>query len=143
MRAVVVTRSVDLAAPPERVWPFVSDTDRFNRLIGAHDVRYLPIEEDNQSSARFLAETRAGGFRLVYEEFPFEWSHQRSFGVHRRMRSGPLESYTWRISLERTRAADGRAALEGGTRLTVRFELVPRLALLRPVAWINARRFAA
>jgi len=154
MRAVVVTRSVDLAAPPERVWPFVSDTDRFNRLIGAHDVRYLPIEDGNPSSARFLAETRAGGFRLVYEEFPFEWSHQRSFGVHRRMRSGPLASYTWRTSLERTRAQEGgeRAtsgngsgggALEGGTRLTVRLELVPRLAVLRPIVWLNGRRFTA
>jgi adenylate cyclase len=143
MRAIVVTRSVDLASPPERVWPILSDTERFNRLIGAHDVVYRPIEEGTASSARFLAETRAGGFRLVYEEFPFEWSHQRTFGVHRRMRGGPVESYTWRVTLERSKASDGDGALEGGTRATVRMEIVPRYRVLAPIAWINAQQFTA
>jgi adenylate cyclase len=143
MRAIVVTRSVDLASPPERVWPILSDTERFNRLIGAHDVVYRPIEDGTTSSARFLAETRAGGFRLVYEEFPFEWSHQRTFGVHRRMRGGPVESYTWRVTLERSKASDGGGALEGGTRATVRMEIVPRYRMLAPIAWINAQQFTA
>jgi class 3 adenylate cyclase len=143
MRAIVVTRSVDLASPPEKVWPLMADTDRFNRLVGAHDVRYRPIEEGTGASARFIAETRAGGFKLVYDEYPFEWSHQRAFGVHRRMRGGPVASYTWRCTLERTRATDGGGALEGGTRATVRMEITPRVALLAPVAWINARRFTA
>jgi adenylate cyclase len=139
----VVTRSVDLASPPERVWPILSDTERFNRLIGAHDVVYRPIEEGTTSSARFLAETRAGGFRLVYEEFPFEWSHQRTFGVHRRMRGGPVESYSWRVTLERSKASDGNGALEGGTRATVHMEIVPRYRFLAPIAWINAQQFTA
>ncbi|HEX8795149.1 MAG TPA: DUF5939 domain-containing protein [Polyangiaceae bacterium] len=149
MRAIVVTRSMDLAAPPERVWPFLADTDRFNRIIGMHEVTYRPIEGDaGAGGARFVAETRAAGFKLVYEEFPFEWTHQRSFGVHRRMRGGPVESYTWRVTLEEPpRAASGegssRAGLEGGTRVSVRFEIVPRSWALRPVAWLNARRFAA
>jgi adenylate cyclase len=143
MRAIVVTRSVDLASPPERVWPFLADTERFNRLIGVHDVHYRPIEEGTSTSARFVAETRAGGFKLVYEEFPFEWSHQRTFGVHRRMRGGPMHSYSWRCSLERTRATDGAGALEGGTRATVRMEITPRSPLLAPIAWINAKLFTA
>ncbi|MGH7298566.1 MAG: DUF5939 domain-containing protein, partial [Polyangiaceae bacterium] len=142
MRAIVVTRSVEMASPPERVWTLLADTERFNRLIGSHDVIYRPIEEGTTSSARFLAETRAGGFKLVYEEFPFEWSHQRTFGVHRRMRGGPVESYSWRCSLERTTAGDGNG-LEGGTRATVRMEITPRHPLLAPVAWINARLFTA
>jgi class 3 adenylate cyclase len=143
MRAIVVTRSVDLASPPERVWPFLADTDRFNRLVGAHDVHYRPIEDGTTTSARFLAETRAGGFKLVYEEFPFEWSHERAFGVFRRMRGGPVESYAWRCTLERTRATDGDGALEGGTRATVRMEITPRHALLAPIAWFNAKQFTA
>ena len=40
------------------------------------------------------------------------------------MRGGPVASYTWRCTLERTRAADGSGALEGGTRATVRMEIV-------------------
>jgi len=143
MGAIVVTRSVDLASPPERAWPFLADTERFNRLIGSHDVHYRPIEEGSTSSARFVAETRAGGVKLVYEEFPFEWSHQRTFGVHRRMRGGPVESYTWRVSLARTLASDGPGALEGGTRATVRMEIVPRWSLLAPIAWLNARQFTS
>ncbi|HEY8089459.1 MAG TPA: adenylate/guanylate cyclase domain-containing protein [Polyangiaceae bacterium] len=143
MRAIVVTRSVDMASPPERVWPFLADTERFNRLIGSHDVTYRPIEEGSSSSARFVAETRAGGFKLVYEEFPFEWSHQRTFGVHRRMRGGPVASYTWRCSLKRSSASDGEGALEGGTRATVRMEITPRHALFAPIAWINAKLFTA
>lgn len=143
MRAIVVSRSVDLASPPERVWSFLADTERFNRLIGSHDVTYRPIEDGTTSSARFVAETRAGGFKLVYEEFPFEWSHRRTFGVHRRMRGGPVASYTWRCSLEKTSAGDHPGALEGGTRATVRMEIVPRSPILSPIAWINAKLFTA
>jgi class 3 adenylate cyclase len=143
MRAIVVTRSVDLASPPERAWPFLADTERFNRLIGSHDVHYRPIEEGSTSSARFVAETRAGGLKLVYEEYPFEWSHQRTFGVHRRMRGGVIESYSWRCTLEPTRATDGNGALEGGTRATVRMEIVPRYAVFAPIAWLNAKLFTA
>jgi adenylate cyclase len=106
-------------------------------------VRYRPIEDDGASGARFLAETRAGGFKLVYEEFPFEWSHQRTFGVHRRMLGGPIESYAWRCTLSATRAADADGALEGGTRATVRMEITPRHALFAPIAWMNARLFTA
>src|SRR5580700_5217216 len=110
MRAIVVTRSVDLAAPPERVWPFLSDTDRLNRIMGTGEVHVRPIEDGTESGARFVVDTRAGGLSLTYEEFPFEWSHQRVFGVHRKMRGGPVESYTWRLSLQPTRAADGSGA---------------------------------
>jgi adenylate cyclase len=148
MDAVVVTRSVDLASPPERVWPLISDTDRFNRLLGMSTVRYRPIDatgpggEPNKTSARFTAETRAGGFALTYDELPFEWTKERSFSVHRRMHGGPVESFTWRCTLDRTHASDGNGALEGGTRVAVRLEIVPRAWVLRPVAWLNARQFA-
>ncbi len=149
MRAVVITRRLDLATPVERVWPFLSDTERINRLIGMSGVRYRAIEDGTTSSARFIGETHAAGFKLVYEEFPFEWSHQRAFGVHRRMRGGPVESYSWRCTLEPSSASSGsngagdEGALEGGTRATVKFEIVPRSELLRPIAWMNARSFTA
>ncbi len=142
MDAVVVTRSVDLASPPERVWPLVSDTDRFNRLLGMSEVRYRPVDASNTTGARFVAETRAGGFKLTYDEQPFEWTHERAFSVHRRMHGGPVESMTWRCTLERTRASSA-GAVEGGTRATVRLEITPRAGILKPVAWLNARQFAA
>ncbi|HLK39523.1 MAG TPA: adenylate/guanylate cyclase domain-containing protein [Polyangiaceae bacterium] len=141
MRAIVVTRSVDLAAPRSSVWPLVAETDRFNRWMGMREVTFRPIEVGARSGARYVGETRAAGFKLVYEEFPFEWSLERSFGVHRRMRGGPVESYTWRCTLEAAPATE--RAPDGGTRATVRFEITPRAWVLGPVAWINARRFVS
>jgi class 3 adenylate cyclase len=143
MDAVVVTRSVNLASPPDRVWPLLSDTDRFNRLLGLREVRYRPVDAANRTGACFVGETRAGGFRLTYDEFPFEWSRPRVFSVHRRMHGGPIASFTWRCTLDASRAGDGNGALEGGTRATLRLELVPRAMVLRPVAWLNASRVAA
>jgi class 3 adenylate cyclase len=143
MDAVVVTRSVDLASPPDRVWPLLSDTDRFNRLLGMHEVHYRPVDAGNKTGACFVGETRAGGFRLTYDEFPFEWSRPRAFSVHRRMHGGPIASFTWRCTLAASRASDGEGALEGGTRATLRLELVPRSFLLRPAAWLNASRVGA
>jgi class 3 adenylate cyclase len=139
MDAVVVTRSVDLAASPERVWPLISDTDRFNRLLGMSEVRYRAIDAEQKTSARFVAETRAGGFKLSYDELPFEWSHERAFSVHRRMHGGPIESLTWKCTLE---GVDLGGAAPGRTRVTLRLELVPRSWVLRPVAWLNASRIA-
>jgi class 3 adenylate cyclase len=143
MDAVVVTRSVNLAAPPDRVWPLLSDTDRFNRLLGMSEVHYRPIDPSDKSGARFVGETRAGGFKLTYDEFPFEWSRPRAFSVHRRMHGGPIVSLTWRCTLAPSRASDGPGAREGGTVASLQLELVPRSALLRPVAWLNASRVAA
>jgi adenylate cyclase len=137
MRAIVVERSVNLASPVERVWPLITETDRFNRLIGMNEVQFSAIEEGSKSAARFVAETRAAGFKLVYEEEPFEWSHERAWGVTRRMRGGLIESYRMHISLERTRPGDG--SLEGGTRLTIRFEITPRSWAGAPLAWLVGR----
>jgi class 3 adenylate cyclase len=113
-----------------------------NRIIGGNPVVYRPIEgtkgEGNTSPARFLAQTRSGGFKLEYEEYPFEWSHGRSFGVFRKMRGGPLSSYAWTIHL----ASLGRGSgLEHGTRVTFRLELLARAWFLKPIALFVGSRF--
>ena len=137
MRPIAITGAVELAAPPEDVWRYVSDTDRTNRALGAEPVQYASIEDGATSGARFVASTRAGGFALTYEELPFEWSHAKELRVVRRMRGGALESYVIHWSL----APGGARA--GGTRVTVTRELTPRWSLLRPVAWLQARSIVA
>src|ERR1043166_10169126 len=67
--AIVVRKAFELGASPEKIWPLITDTDRFNRLFGLAPVAYRPIETTD-SSARFVAETRTSGFKLVYDEYP-------------------------------------------------------------------------
>ncbi len=149
-RAVVVTTSVDLASSAKDVWPLITDTDRMNRIIGGHPVVYRPIEkgggEGGPSPARFVAETTAGGFKLEYEEFPFEWSHGRSFSVYRKMRGGILASYAMSLSLQPLRDSDLRQSARGidqGTRATFRLQLEPSSWIVRPIVQLTARRFVA
>src|SRR4029077_5831766 len=53
------------------------------------------------------------------------------------MRGGLIESYRMHITLQRTRAGDDK--LEGGTRLTIRFEITPRTWAAAPIAWMVGR----
>lgn len=135
MGSVVVTSTLTLSSAPADVWPLITDTDRTNRLVLGHSNVYRPIEKGTSSSARFVVETKAAGFDLTYEEAPFEWTLNKSFSVFRKMRSGPLESYTYGLQLE--------PIADGGTRVTLRLDLVPRHWALRPLAQIEGRRIVA
>ena len=137
MGAIVVARTFELRASPERVWPLLTDTDRFNRLFGLAPVAYEPVADDRaaDSPVRFVGHTKSSGFKLVYDEYPYEWSYARNFGVYRRMHGGPVESYRWTCTLEPVPG--------GGTHAEVTFEIRPRAAVLRPIAWLSARKFVA
>ena len=135
MRPVVVTKEITLASSPEDVWPLITDTDRTNRLVVGSGNVYRPIEAGTKTSARFVVETSVAGFSMSYDEAPFEWTLNKSFSVYRRMRSGPLRSYTYGINLE--------PSTDGGTRVTVRLELEPRHWLFRWIAQIQGGRVVA
>ncbi len=135
MRSVVVSSTITLASAPAEVWPLITDTDRTNRLVVGSSNVYKPIEPGSRSSARFVVETRAGGFAMSYEEAPFEWTLNKSFSVYRKMRSGPLRAYTYGITLE--------PSSDGGTRATMRLELEPRHWALRPIVQIQGTRIVA
>jgi adenylate cyclase len=132
---VVLTRTLLLASKPADIWPLITDTDRTNRLLMGKGNVYKAIEAGSKTSARFVVETRAGGFALAYEEAPFEWTLNKSFSVYRRMRSGPLRSYTYGITLE--------PLADGGTNLAIRLELDPIYWILRPIVRFQAGRIIA
>ena len=138
MSAVHVAGNVELASRAADVWPLIVDTDRMNRLMGLEPVRYTPIEDASGSPARFMGETRLGGFSVRYEEAPFEWTYPKEFGVHRRFLRGPLKDLRMRWKLSPGVVAEG--GYEGGTHLAVTFEAEPRSALLKPFAWLGGRR---
>jgi class 3 adenylate cyclase len=129
---VIVTRELVLTSSPADVWPLLTDTDRTNRLVFGKGNVYRPIEDPSKTSARFVVDTRVAGFALTYEEAPFEWTLHKSFRVLRTMRSGPLRSYTYGMTFEPT--------AKGGSRVTIRLELVPRHWLLRPIAQYQGDR---
>ncbi|MEE9256474.1 MAG: DUF5939 domain-containing protein, partial [bacterium] len=84
---------------PERLWPYVSDTDRVNRLAGLPPVSYriVPLES---GGSRTYAEIRLlGVVPLRYMEHPFEWVDNHRHSVRRDFDNGPLHSYTSQVEL--------------------------------------------
>lgn len=79
-----------LAAPPEALWPLISDTNRLNRAA------WLPVVHQAESSPAAgsygrhrLWATRLG-VRLEWEEEPFEWVRPFRYGILRRYVRGPV-----------------------------------------------------
>ena len=132
--SVRASGTVELASAPADVWPLLVDTDRLNRLIGMDPVRYRPLESTRHDAARFLAETRMGGFAVTYEEHPFEWEQPKRFGVYRKFVRGPI---AW-LRMTWTLEPNGE-----GSKLAVVFEADTKSVLLRPIAWIGGRRAVA
>ena len=132
MTAFVVERTVRCASAVEPLWALLTDTERMNRAIGMDRVAYQPLSTNG--SARFLASTRLGGFRVEYEEKPFEWVYLKRFSVVRIMRNGPASELSHAVSF-----APGPPGTSG-TEVTVRLRIDPRIGLLTPFIKRSARQ---
>ncbi|MFT3714244.1 MAG: adenylate/guanylate cyclase domain-containing protein [Archangium sp.] len=132
MEPVVAEESFEVKAPPEKVWPFIADTDRMNRRLGLGGVKYTPIgdTEKGRTPARFIAETKLGGFTTKYEERPWEWTWTRGLSVRRDFQGSPIASLTVSWKME---------AKGNGSLLHIRLEAMPRSVMIRPVVWWNLR----
>jgi class 3 adenylate cyclase len=71
--------TLDLNAPPERVWPLLSDTDRVNRLIGLPAFERTELEHDLTQMVR----SHYLGIPVAWHESPFEWVFEQWFQVER------------------------------------------------------------
>jgi class 3 adenylate cyclase len=87
-----------LRSSPELLWPFVADTNRFNRDTGLPSVRRA--DDAVQGNARQNLLFSKLGVRVEWEEEPFEWVHPNRFGVHRRYSAGPVASTRVLVELE-------------------------------------------
>ena len=83
MQPVKVSVKFPMKAAPELVWPFIADTDRMNRRLGLHGVKYTALNESARTAARVVGEMRLGGFSTRYEEQPWEWTWTRGLSVRR------------------------------------------------------------
>lgn len=129
----------DLRASPQALWPFVSDTNRFNRDAGLPDVSTQGAAEVNGSISRRRLKLSKLGVGIEWEEEPFEWVRPFRFGVVRRYRTGPVSEM--RVVAELSEREGG------GTRLVYDVRLRPRGALGRAViplqvGRVSARKFA-
>lgn len=109
-----------MAASPEHLWPWVSDTDRFNRDTGLPGL----LPRDPGEAERILS-FRKFGLALRWREDPFEWSRPRGFSVRRRYLNGPLEEMRVKVGLDPVPG--------GGTRLRYRTDLSLRWGFLSPI----------
>lgn len=87
-----------LASSAEALWPFVANTERFNRAIGLAPVAFTD-EPSPAGGAVRTGEMRVLGLALRWREYPFEWVRNREHSVFRWYKSGPLSALWNRVTL--------------------------------------------
>ena len=130
--AVVVERSVDCKSSLADLWRVLTDTSYLNRLTGEAPRQISAIAADD--GARYRVKTKAGGFSVEWEEWPFEWEHQQRFRVFRKFKAGPVDSVDTVLTFA--------AREDGGARIGIRLELVPKISWLTWMVRFGTRRAA-
>jgi class 3 adenylate cyclase len=127
----------DLKSTPEKLWPFVADTNRFNRDT---NVPAVEVERTKRRlrNARRRVRLSVLGMPVEWEEQPFEWVRPARFGVKRTYSKGPVAEM--RALAEFTPRADG------GTRFTYDVVVRPKsllgfVAVPLQIGIIGSRRF--
>src|SRR6185437_10805372 len=127
----------DLKSSPERLWPFIADTNRFNRDTGVPQIEVGPADKKLRNARRKI---RLGfyGLPVEWEEQPFEWVKPFRFGVERVYSKGPLSRLRMRAELAPN--------TDGGTHLIYEVWSTPRnipgaVAIPMQLNFVVARRF--
>src|SRR5438128_16752 len=89
----------DLDSSPEKLWPLVADTNRFNRDTGVPVVKAVSGKEEPLGNARRRLRLSVFGMAVEWEEQPFEWARPHRFGVVRRYTKGPIAELRMRADL--------------------------------------------
>ena len=98
----------DLKSSPEQLWPFVADTNRFNRDTGVPQVE-IEASGKRLPNARRRLRFSFFGVPVEWEERPFDWVRPERFGIERNYSKGPLTQL--RVLAELTRKPDGGTTL--------------------------------
>jgi class 3 adenylate cyclase len=126
----------DLKSSPERLWPFIADTNRFNRDTGVPQIEITKAAK--LRNARRKLRLSIYGLPVEWEEQPFEWIKPSRFGVERVYSKGPMARLRVRAELT--------PKPEGGTHLIYEVWATPRnaagaVAIPLQLNYIVARRF--
>jgi adenylate cyclase len=83
-----------LRATPEQLWPYVSDTQRFNRVAVGYRVQPSSATDEDVQHLR-----ASYVIPLAWEEHPFEWDKPHHFSVRRRFQGPLLRDFSTRTTL--------------------------------------------
>jgi carbon monoxide dehydrogenase subunit G len=103
-------------APPEVVWPVISDTERFNRAAGIPPVKFEMVSSPERGIYR-VGRVKEGSRWVTWDEHPFDFEEPRRFSVLRRYHRGPVAEAEFMADL----APEG-----GGSELTYRIRVTSR-----------------
>ena len=102
--------------PPDRLWPVLADTDRFNEAMGLPAYTLEQTPQPNGTVVR-RGRGKAAGFALEWEEKPYEWIAGRHFRQSRVFTKGPFRRFGPVFDLK----PDGK----GGSHVTYALEWEP------------------
>jgi len=83
-----------LRSTPEQLWPYVSDTQRFNRAAVGYRVQPGTASDDDVQHLR-----ASYVIPLAWDEHPFEWDKPHRFSVQRRFHGPILRDFNTRTTL--------------------------------------------
>ena len=107
----------DLKSTPDSLWPFVADTNRFNRDTGVPKLEFDKVHK-RLPNARRKVRFSYFGLPVEWEEQPFEWIRPDRFGVERAYSKGPMARLQAICEL--------KAKPGGGTHMTYEIRATPR-----------------
>ena len=122
-RVQTYTFEWQLAASPDALWPFVSNSEKMNRATGLGAVHFEIEAITGERGSRATGTQRVAGLQLRWREHPYEWIEGNRHVVLRVFDKGVLRWYIADVQLERL--------ADGGTRLRNTIRLEPRGTLAR------------
>lgn len=120
-----------VSGTPQEIWPFLADTEGFNRFMQNPPVTYREVPDARGGSQRY-GSFRFRGMAATWHELPYEWREPEGWRIRRVYQKGPLRLF----DLSLTAVPDG-----DGTRLCIHLEITPRSPVLVPLVSLIVRDF--
>ena len=115
--AIQIESDFEIPFSREEIWPILSKTDWINRSLGLPPVTY-DIRPRKEGGSSVIAKMKLLGWKLRWQELPFEWLENEFYRVRRIFESGPF--------LETKLGVDLRPANGARTIVHVYSHIVPR-----------------
>ncbi len=118
---------IPLDASKEKIWRYVSDTDRVNQLLGEPTIEYEDSPNERGGSFKEGIQKNTG-FALRFKELAPEWVKEQFFQIVREHTSGPLKRFIHRIDLYEQ---EGKIILKNTIRVILRWKLLAPINVVK------------